>query len=144
MASAALSGIEAKLELSTDGGSTWTMPTELRDITFSLGGRFAEVTNRSTAIDGSNIPFVEQKKIAIDWSATFGANAIDAATMDTLNTHATTLSSLKARFTIKEASGYPRFTADCFVTMDYGSPTTDVSSVSVTLTSAGPIAVADQ
>lgn len=145
MPSASYSGLEAAIEVSTDGGSTYSDISESRAATLTIDGRFAEVTNRGTSIDGNGIPFVERKKIAVDWSAEVNANAIDSSVFDTLHTYSLNLSSLYVRFTIKDGgTGVPRFSAPCFVTMSYSSPETDISTARITLTSAGPIAVANQ
>lgn len=144
MPSASYSGLEAAVEISTDGGSNWSDISESRAATLNIDGRFAEVTNRGTSIDGSGIPFVERKKIAVDWSAEINANAIDSTVFDTINSYSLNLSSLLFRFTIKETSNIPRFSGYAFPTVNYSSPETDITTARITLTAAGPLAVATQ
>lgn len=144
MPSASYSGLEARVRISTDGGSNWSTWTEKRACSLNIDGTTADVTNSGTSVDGSGIPWTENKMIRRNWSASIDANLVDDAFNDTLNTYVMNLSSLYFEFCPEVGSGIPKFTGYGFVNVADSSPNNDVTVRSISVISAGPLAVANQ
>jgi predicted secreted protein len=144
MPSASMSGLEARVRISTDGGSNFTTWTEKRAVTLSLTAVTADVTNSGTSTDGSGIPWTENKAIRREWSASVDANLVDDAMNDTLNTYAMNLSALYFEFAPDVGTGIPKFTGYGIVSVQDSSPNNDITVRSITIQAAGPLAVANQ
>jgi len=144
MPSASYSGLEARVRISTDGGSNYTIWTEKRAVTLNITAVTADVTNSGTSVDGSGIPWTENKALRRDWSATVDANLVDDAMNDTLNTYAVNLSPLFFEFAPEVGSGIPKFTGYGIVSVQDSSPNSDITVRSISIVAAGPLTKADQ
>jgi len=144
MPSASYSGLEARVRVSADAGSTWSTWTEVQASSLSIDGVTADVTNRGTSVDGSGVPWTENKMIRRSWSATVESNLVDDSFTDTVNTHLSGLSSLLFEFAPEVGSGIPKFTGYGFITMSESSPNNDITKRSYSIVSAGSGAFANQ
>lgn len=144
MPSASYSGLEARVRISTDGGSNWSTWTEKRACSLNIDGVESDVTNSGTSVDGSGVAWTENKMIRRSWNASVDANLVDDAFNDTINTYVMGLTPLYFEFCPEVGSGIPRFRGYGNVRIADNSPNNDVTVRSITISAAGPITVADQ
>lgn len=144
MPSAAKSGLEARVRISTDGGSTFTTWTEPQASSLMIDGISADVTNRGTSVDGSGVAWTENKMVRRAWSATVDSNLVDDAFTDAMNTSLAGLTPLYFEFAADVGAGIPKFTGYGNVRMSESSPNNDITKRSYTIESAGAGVFADQ
>lgn len=135
MTTAAIAGLAATLEISSDGGTTFNKIGECKDITLTVNGEVIDATSRDSQGWKEGIPGL------LDWSAEGEAFyvASDVA-QDNVYAALTGRTPVKVRFRPKVGTGNDSFTGDALIaSWALSAPLGDAASSPISLTGTGPL-----
>lgn len=141
MASAAIAGLLATLELSIDGGTTYQKIGECKDMTLTVQGSEVDVTSHDS---GDWKEFIYGRK---EWSAEAEALYVDSnAGQDNVYTALNGKTIIKLRFRpAGAASGKDQFTGDALVlNWDLSGPNDDAAASKLSFKGTGALTKAAQ
>lgn len=141
MATSATAGFTAKLDISTDGGSTWSDISEQANITLTVDGEAIDVTNTDS---GGNQEFIPGQ---INWTVSADGNLIEGDTgQDAVETNIKANSTIDLRIRpLGESTGDPEWTGTAVLTSwEVSGGTGDAATFSMEAQGTGALTKATQ
>lgn len=140
MATAAIPGFNATIEISTDGGTVYNPVGEMRDVTLQLEMAEIDATSKDSAGWGEIIAGIQR------WSVTAEGLFVDGNTgQDALYDALTGRTLVKLRLRPRVASGLDQYVGDAYITgWENAEPLEDAVAVNITARGSGALTKSNQ